>query len=210
VGLASNLHSPGQPDSVAGSSEAQGLVGKSARKVAGWLGYGEWVRAGVGMAALNSLLVPAAGLLTGVNAKEVISARAAGRDLAVVGHFPFVDALRATARNLWVMEKQPRAGDLNEEEGYRVLGRADVVAITGTSLINHTFDRIMASCSPRSFKIMLGPSAPLSPVLLDFGLDVVGGTLVEEEGTVLELVERGASYRKLRGIRTVVLAKSPP
>ena len=126
-----------------------------------------------------------------------------------MGHFPFVEDLRHKVRNLWVMEKQPREGDLSEEEGHQFLAKADVVAITGTSLINHTFERIMASCQANSFKVMLGPSTPLSPILLDRGLDVVGGTLVEEKDTVLAMVQDGATFRQLNGIRTVVMSRGP-
>ena len=84
---------------------------------------------------------------------------------------------------------------------------ADVVAITGSSLINHTFKRIMVNCRPSSFKIMLGPSTPLSPVLFDYGLDAIGGALVEDTKNVLAKVEEGASFRQLQGIRTVMMVK---
>jgi len=96
---------------------------------------------------------------------------------------------------------------MSEEEGYRALAEADVVAITGSCLINHTFDRIMANCKPGSFKIMLGPSTPLSTILLDCGLDVIAGALVEEKSTVLKMVENGAAFRQLKGVRTVVMTK---
>ena len=145
-----------------------------------------------------------------MNAKEIIAHRAAGKDLLVVGHFPFTEELHDKVQNLWVMEKQPRDDDFSEEEGYQLLARADVVAITGSCLINHTFERIMANCKPRSFKIMLGPSTPLSPILFDFGLDLIGGSLVDEEGTVLTMVEKGIPFRRLRGVRTVVMAKDLP
>jgi uncharacterized protein (DUF4213/DUF364 family) len=209
LGLASNLHSPGcqgpdvLPDTV-GS-----LVGKNGRELARQVLLDEWLQAGIGMAALNSLLDLDYESLVEINAKQIIADRANGKDLVVVGHFPFVEELRAKVRNLWIMEKEPRAGDLSEEEGYQALARADVVAVTGTSLINHTFDRILASCQPGSFKIMLGPSTPLSPILLEFGLDVIGGALVEDEATVLTMVEKGVVFRRLKGIRTVVMAKDP-
>ena len=97
--------------------------------------------------------------------------------------------------------------EMLEEEGYQVLAEADVVAVTGTSLINHTFGRIIASCQPGSFKVMLGPSTPLSPILFDFGIDVIGGALVEEETTVLTMVDKGIPFRRLKGVRTVVMIK---
>jgi hypothetical protein len=183
------------------------LVGRSACDLAMWLMGDEWLRAGIGMASLNSLLEIDCDKLQEINAKHIIADRAAGKNLMVVGHFPFVNTIRSTVRNLWIMEKQPGAECISEEEGYQLLPEADVVAITGSSLINHSFERIMSNCRSTSFKIMLGPSTPLSPVLFDYGLDVIGGALVEMMNTVLAEVEQGAAFRELKGIRTVVMAK---
>ena len=210
LGLAAHLHGSGFQGPVASPMDVKSLMGRSARELAHWVLQDHWLRAGIGMAGLNSLRDIDYEALVEINAKHIIADRAVGKNLMVVGHFPFVEELRAKVQNLWVMEKQPRAGDLSEEEGYRALAEADVVAITGTSLINHTFDRIIARCQPGSFKIMLGPSTPLSPILFDFGLDLIGGSLVEEEGTVLTMVEKGIPFRRLRGVRTVVMAKDPP
>ncbi|MEJ2232298.1 MAG: DUF364 domain-containing protein [Syntrophobacterales bacterium] len=207
LGLAAHLPSQGQSDAADSEKGVGILIGKRACDLASWLLEDHLVRAGIGMAALNSVLEIDYQALIEVNAKKIIADRAIGKNLMVVGHFPFIGQLRSKVRNLWVMEKEPRGGDLCEEEGYQALAEADVVAITGSCLINHTFDRIMANCKPGSFKIMLGPSTPLSTILLDCGLDVIGGALVEEKSTVLRMVEKGAAFRQLQGVRTVVMAK---
>jgi uncharacterized protein (DUF4213/DUF364 family) len=207
LGLAAHLYSQGQSDAVVSEKGVGTLIGRRAGDLAHWLLEDHWVRAGIGMAALNSVLEIDYQALIEVNAKQIIADRAIGKNLMVVGHFPFIGQLRSKVRNLWVMEKEPRSGDLSEEEGYRALAEADVVAITGSCLINHTFERIMANCKPGSFKIMLGPSTPLSTILLDCGLDVIAGALVEEKSTVLKMVENGAAFRQLKGVRTVVMTK---
>ena len=207
LGLAAHLHNQGQSDAVVSEKGVGTLIGRRAGDLAHWLLEDHWVRAGIGMAALNSVLEIDYQALIEVNAKQIIADRAIGKNLMVVGHFPFIGQLRSKVRNLWVMEKEPRSGDLSEEEGYRALAEADVVAITGSCLINHTFGRIMANCKPGSFKIMLGPSTPLSTILLDCGLDVIAGALVEEKSTVLKMVENGAAFRQLKGVRTVVMTK---
>jgi uncharacterized protein len=210
LGLAAHLPSQGQSDAADSEKGVGILIGKRACDLASWLLEDHLVRAGIGMAALNSVLEIDYQALIEVNAKKIIADRAIGKNLMVVGHFPFIGQLRSKVRNLWVMEKEPRGGDLSEEEGYQALAEADVVAITGSCLINHTFERIMANCKPGSFKIMLGPSTPLSTILLDCGLDVIGGALVEEKSTVLRMVEKGAAFRQLQGVRTVVMAKDTP
>jgi uncharacterized protein (DUF4213/DUF364 family) len=183
------------------------LVGRSARDLAMWLLGDDWLEAGIGMASLNSLLEIDHDKLHETNAKHLIAERAAGKNLMVVGHFPFVNTIRLGVRNLWVMEKHPGRDCLSEEEGYELLPEADVVAITGSSLINHTFERIISNCKSGSFKIMLGPSTPLTPLLFDYGLDALGGTLVEAVNTVLAEIGRGVAFRRLKGIRTVVMVK---
>ena len=207
LGLAAHLHGRGQSEAVVSEEGVETLIGRCACDLARWLLEDHWGRAGIGMAALNSVLEIDYQALIEVNAKQIIADRAIGKNLMVVGHFPFIGQLRSQVRNLWVMEKKPRSGDLSEEEGYQALAEADVVAITGSCLINHTFDRIMANCKPGSFKVMLGPSTPLSTILLDCGLDVIGGALVEEKSAVLKLVEKGAAFRQLQGVRTVVMTK---
>ncbi len=207
LGLAAHLHGQERKESVFSWKEVGTLAGRSACDLAKWLQEDGWLRAGIGMAALNSLIEVDYSGLHEVNAKQIIADRAAGKNLMVVGHFPFVEKMRSVVRNLWVMEMQPRLGDLSEEEGYRILAEADIVAITGSSLINHTFERIMLNCKPGSFKIMLGPSTPLSPILFDYGMDVIGGALVEDAPTVLAMVKEGFGFRQLKGVRTVVMAK---
>jgi hypothetical protein len=207
LGLAAHLPKAEGGEPVSYEKAKFNLIGRSARDLAMWLMGDEWLRAGIGMAALNSLLEIDHDKLYETNAKHIIADLASGKNLMVVGHFPFVDAMRPNLRNLWIMEKKPGAEYISEKEGYQLLPEADVIAITGSSLINHTFELIMANARPSSFKIMLGPSTPLSPILFDYGLDAIGGTLVEDLSGVLVEVEQGAAFRQLKGVRTVVMAK---
>jgi len=207
LGLAAHLPRVEAGESVPSERAVSTLVGRSACDLAWWLMGDEWLRAGIGIASLNSLLEIDYDKLYEFNAKHIIAERAAGKNLMVVGHFPFANTIRSTVRNLWIMEKEPGAERISEEEGYQLLPEADVVAITGSSLINHTFERIISNCRSDSFKIMLGPSTPLSPVLFDYGLNAIGGALVVDVNTVLAEVAKGAAFRKLKGVRTVVMTK---
>jgi uncharacterized protein (DUF4213/DUF364 family) len=73
------------------------------------------------------------------------------------------------------------------------------VAITGTALINHTLGDLLALCQPESSVMVLGPSTPLSPVLFDYGVDVVSGTRVVDTPLVLTLICQGATFRQVKG-----------
>jgi len=90
------------------------------------------LEASIGMATLNSLIDINEGRCVELNAFEILAEKGKGKDVAVVGHFPFVPKLQSLARKLWVIEKRPREGDLPAEDAEKVLPRAEVVAITGT------------------------------------------------------------------------------
>ena len=105
------------------------------------------------------------------------------------------------------MEKNPREGDLGEDAAARILPQADVVALTGTSLTNQTLPDLLALCRPEAFVILLGDSAPLSPILFDYGVDAVSGTRVADVDATLRCISQGANFRQIRGVRRLTLLK---
>jgi hypothetical protein len=202
--------------------EAGGLLDYSARDLAEWLRSPKTLEASIGLATYNALLQvdEAAALLEDacaeVNASQVIRERGAGHRVAIVGHFPFVDDVRLVAKACWVLELRPRPGDLPAERADEILPQADVVALTSTSLINHTFDELIRLCRPDSLVVLLGPSTPLSPVLLDSGstqsprVDVLSGTVVTDPERVLRSVSQGATFRQIKrrgGLRLITMMR---
>lgn len=177
------------------------------RELAEWLRSPRILEASIGMAAFNALLDVDESACTDMNAKEVIVQRGAGARVAVVGHFPFVDRVRQVAEVCWVLELRPRPGDLAASQAAEVLPQADVVALTGTSLLNHTFDDLIALCRPEAFVVLLGASAPLSPVLLQRGVDAVSGTRVVDVPAVLRAVGEGATFRQIPGKRLLTMTR---
>jgi uncharacterized protein len=179
---------------------------KSAQELAGWVHSDNLLEASIGMAALNSLLPVDEAQAVEINAAEVLAREGRGKKMAVVGHFPFVERLRALASALWVIEKQPRDGDLPEQAAADYLPQADVIAITGTALINHTLEPLLALCPAASLVMVLGPSTPLSPVLFDYGVHLISGARVVDETALAQTVQQGASFPQVRGVRLLTLA----
>jgi uncharacterized protein (DUF4213/DUF364 family) len=177
------------------------------RELAEWLRSPRILEASIGMAAYNALLEVDESACTELNAEEVLVQRGAGKRMAIVGHFPFVERLRQAAEACWVLELRPRPGDLAASQAAEVLPQADVVALTGTSLLNHTFDELIALCRPESFVVLLGASAPLSPVLLERGVDAVSGTRVVDVPAVLQAVGEGATFRQIPGKRLLTMMR---
>ena len=159
----------------------------------------------VGFATINALLDVNTDACIEVNAADVIAERGERRDIAVVGHFPFIPHLRNIARTLWVLELRPREDDLPASMAAEVLPQADVVALTGTSLLNHTFEGLIALCRPDAFVVMLGGTTPLSPVLFETGVDAIAGTLLTDPAAALLAVSQGATFPQIPGKRLVTM-----
>jgi len=164
----------------------------------------------VGLAAINALLPPIRDVVD-LTAEDFISREGAHQRVAVIGHFPFVHRLKDRVKELWVLELNPREGDLPASAAPEIIPRADILAITATTLINHTFEGIMACRKPHTKVMLLGPSTPLSPTLFEHGIDVLSGSIVTDPGAVLPLIRQGATFRQIRGhgVRLVTL-ESPP
>lgn len=178
--------------------EAGTLLDYSACELAAWMRSAETLKASVGLAAYNALLEVDEAACRQVNASRLILEQGAGRRVAIVGHFPFVDDVRQAASSCWVLELDPRPGDVSADRAEELLPQADVVALTSTSLINHTFDDLIGLCRPEGFVIMLGPSTPLSAVLFDTGISVLSGTVVRDPGRALRSISQGATFRQIK------------
>ncbi len=165
--------------------------------------------ASLGLAAINALLPRQPQLWSDENASEIIARFGAGKRVAMIGRFPFADELRPRVGELLVLEQNPGPDDLPAEAAPQVLPGADVVAITGMTISNHTLEGLLGLCSPHAKVVLLGPSTPLSPVFFDYGVDVISGAVVTAIQPVLRLVSQGGNFRQVHrgGVRLVNLYK---
>jgi uncharacterized protein (DUF4213/DUF364 family) len=210
-GLASTLrgddhHHGGRP----AVQDAGRLMNYSAHELAELAHAASLTEAAIGIAAINALLPAHEQLWTDLNAEAVMVQLGAGKRVALVGHFPFIPRLRTQVGTLWVLEQEPRGEDLPAEFAAHILPQADVIALTGTTLINHTFEELMALRRPEAVVLVLGPSTPLSPLLFEHGVHLLSGAVVEAVTAVLRAVSQGANFRQLhqQGVRLVTMQKN--
>jgi uncharacterized protein (DUF4213/DUF364 family) len=183
------------------------LQEKSALELAGLAHSERLLEAAIGLATINSLLEVDENRCCEMNAGNLVAEKGAGKRVAIVGHFPFVTALRDTVKELWVIENNPKPGDLPAERAADLIPRADVVGITGTAVTNHTLESLLALCKPNSYVVILGDSAPLSELFFECGVDAVAGTRVFDPDLALKCVSQGANYRQIKGIKKLIMFK---
>ena len=187
--------------------DAGSLAGRSGLELAGLAYSDSPLEAGIGLAAINSLFEVDETLCREINAGDLLIERGRGKKVALVGHFPFVPALREAAARLWVLELRPQPGDMAAEEAATVVPQADIVAITGSAFINHTVEGLLALCRPDNLVMVLGPTTPLSTVLFDHGADIVSGTQVVDPELALRCLGEGATFRQMRGVRLLTMER---
>jgi uncharacterized protein (DUF4213/DUF364 family) len=166
------------------------------------------LEASIGMATINSLIEIDKNRSSEVNAFDLLAEQGAGKEVAVIGHFPFVPKLKEIARNLWVIEQRPHPGDLEAERAADILPRCQVVGITSTAFINHTLESLLELCRG-AFVMLLGPTTPLTPLLFDYGIDALSGTKVVDETRVIRHVKEGATFQQIHhaGVRLLTMTK---
>ena len=187
--------------------DAGSLAGRSTLELARLAYADSPLEAGIGLAAINSLLEVDEARCRELNAGDLLIERGRDKKVALVGHFPFVPALREAAARLWVLELRPQPGDVGAKKAAAIVPQADIVAITGSAFINHTLEGLLSLCRPESFVMVLGPTTPLSPVLFDYGVDVISGTRVVNPVLVLRCLSEGATFRQMRGIRLLTMQR---
>ena len=186
------------------------------------------IRRAVGIATMNALAAacwqrrphPGATLRGGVDAYDAASIRP-GEHVVVVGAFvPFLKALKAAGQSYTVLENDPATLKPDELPHYRpaadapdVVPGADVLLITGTTLLNDTLEALLRAARPDARVVVVGPTVGLLPdVLLARGADILGGIRVTAPDAFLDtLAEGGSGYHFFgRSAEKVVLVRTSP
>ncbi len=160
------------------------------------------LEASVGVAALSSLIEPFG--MKG-NAKEFIMDKVPGKIVSMVGRFPFYQEIAALARKSYLLEIDPVGDELPSFACEEVIPKSDLTLITGTALINHSLQRLL-ELGQNGYTVVLGPSTPLSPVLFDFGADMVAGSKATSYEAAAKSIMQGVrKTTKLLGVEQLCL-----
>jgi uncharacterized protein (DUF4213/DUF364 family) len=179
------------------------------KKILEWTDSLHGIERSFAIAAINSAIdLSGPRYFTG-NALALTARLAEGKNVAVVGHFPNMDSIKKAASSFTILEKRPLEGDRKAEDAVEVIPAADVVTVTGVTCLNDTLEGLLALKKPGAVFIVLGPTVPLSPVLFDFGVDVIGGAWVEDEDEVVRKMAQGGTARHVDGLKNILFPKNP-
>jgi len=137
----------------------------------------------------------------GVDAFDAAGIRP-GQTVVVVGAFvPFLRELKRRGQPYLVLEQDPATLKPEELPFYRhaaqlpaVVPQADVLLVTGTTLLNDTLDEILAVARPDACKVVVGPTVGLVPdAYLRRGCDVLGTIRVTHADEFLDVLAEGGS-----------------
>lgn len=178
-----------------------GYAGISLRTLAACAKSWNFVEASFGVAAINAFYnhlarAEARGIELPDAARKNEAFRkyreeVAGRKVAVVGHFPFLEHLLEPVCDLCVLERRPAGGDYPDPACEYILPGQDYVFITGSTLVNKTLPRLL-ELSRAAWTVLVGPSVTLSPALFDFGADDLSGFVVRDGDSCLNAVSADA------------------
>jgi uncharacterized protein (DUF4213/DUF364 family) len=162
----------------------------------------------VGIATLNALsqhLMDSEGYerQVGVDIFDAIEAKE-DDSAAVVGYIrPVVGKLRSKVREVHVFERNPqlRGDALPDTFVDSILPEADIVVISGSSLVNGTLDRLLELSKKARVVVVAGPTAGMLPEpLFERSVNVVAG--VRAKGP--EVMEAVAEAKPFVGFKELV------
>lgn len=150
----------------------------------------ETLRRAVGMACLKSLLTVPTSVMSG-NAVMMVEAAAARVPTCFIGYFKEGAQWREMGRPVNIVELFPRPGDIHWDDAKEVLEEAQIVLMSGLTVVNETLAEVIRRTPNAKVRVMMGPTVPPSPVLFDCGLDLLGVTLVSDWTLMARYAELG-------------------
>ena len=99
--------------------------------------------------------------------------------IGVIGHLNMPSSVYDQAKEVLILERSPRPGDYPDSACDWLIPQCDVVIMTASTLVNKTLPHLL-ELSRNAYTILAGPSCPMCPQLLDFGIDRIAGLVITD------------------------------
>lgn len=149
-----------------------------------------------GLAALNvGLKSPI--IENPVSAEKVICDRGENNEVVLVGHFPFTGRIRDKVGELNLFELENAPGKTPREQWEEKLKSCSVAAITSTVILTRHLSFFLERAK-QAYKLFMGPSTPLSPVLFESGACALAGVRVTDHEQVTAGLKTGMPFHQMK------------
>jgi uncharacterized protein (DUF4213/DUF364 family) len=183
------------------------------------------LRRAVGIATLNGLAElcwrrrPNADveLLPGADAFDMTEFHVQDRVVVVGAFVPFLKELKRRRQPFLVLEQNPAMLKPEEMPFYRpadmareVVPEADVLLITGATLLNDTLEDLLGWARPEARITVVGPTVGMVPdAFLASGADILGSVRIKDPDAFLDLLAEGGAAPHFLGrtAEKIVLAR---
>ena len=112
-----------------------------------------------------------------------------GKTVALIGHLKLGNEALRGAKEVYIIEREPRDGDLPDSACEYVLPECDIVIITGSAAINKTMPRLL-ELSKNAKTVVVGPSVPMCPELKKLGIDRLSGMSVADKTGIIDRMQK--------------------
>jgi uncharacterized protein (DUF4213/DUF364 family) len=183
------------------------------------------LRRAVGIATLNALAElawrrrphPAVELAPGADAFDATELRPEERVVLVGAFIPFLKELKRRRQPYLVLERSPAALKPEEMPFFRpaetapeIVPGADVLLVTGSTLLTDTLEDLLALARPDTRVTVLGPTVGMLPdAFIARGADILGSVRITRPDDFLDLLAEGGSAPHFLGdcAEKIVLAR---
>jgi uncharacterized protein (DUF4213/DUF364 family) len=194
-----------------GTLDAAGtLIGRDAGDIMMWAKESNRLRAAIGLAAVNAAINDSK---KSWNTGNVLTAFTLNESdtFGMVGEFhPILQKVKTMTKNIYVFEQNvPEDSELYPSDTIPLhLPKCDVVVITATSLINHTFDEVISCCKNAREVCIVGPSTPLCPEVFEkYNVTLLAGSVVKDPKLALQIISQGGGTMAMKPAINQVLVK---
>lgn len=161
------------------------LIGLSARKAAGAVRSWNLLEASESMAVINAFYntperMGKLGAKCGYDKSCTHGMVTESKKIALVGHLSLQSGALDGADKVYIIERNPKAGDYPDSACEYLLPDCDIVIMTASAAINKTLPRLL-ELSKNADTIIIGPTAPMCPELKALGISRISGMVVRNK-----------------------------
>ena len=169
-------------------------AGMSLRDLAACIKSWEFYEASLGHAAINAWYNAVPRLRSqGINISDkafvedrssdpfiTLQREVKGKNVTVIGHFPYIDQLFAPVCNMAIIEKfNPKEGDYPEQAAEYLIPESDYVFISSYTFVEKTLPHYL-DLAKNAVVTIVGPATTVAPQLFDFGVNYLAGYVIKD------------------------------